>query len=45
VPLDLMLTDYYKERGWDQDSGRPEQETIERLGLSDLVRDYGPEDQ
>jgi aldehyde:ferredoxin oxidoreductase len=40
VPLELMLKDYYKERGWNQDSGLPEQETIERLGLIDLVRQY-----
>ncbi len=40
VPLNPMLKDYYEERGWNQDSGMPEQETIERLGLSDLVREY-----
>ncbi|HOG18774.1 MAG TPA: aldehyde ferredoxin oxidoreductase family protein [Syntrophales bacterium] len=39
VPLDLMLKDYYEQRGWNQDSGLPEKETIERLGLSDLVRE------
>jgi aldehyde:ferredoxin oxidoreductase len=40
VPLDRMLKDYYEERGWNQDSGLPKQETIERLGLSDLFREY-----
>lgn len=40
VPLELMLKDYYIERGWDQDSGLPAKETIERLGLSELVGQY-----
>jgi aldehyde:ferredoxin oxidoreductase len=35
-----MLKEYYEERGWNQGSGVPEQKTIERLGLSDLVGKY-----
>lgn len=36
VPLEPMKVDYYRERGWDQD-GIPTRETIDRLGLSDLI--------
>ncbi len=39
VPLERMLKDYYQERGWNEESGLPERETIERLGLADLVRE------
>ncbi len=32
VPLDYLIKDYYKERGWDE-RGYPKPETIKRLGL------------
>ena len=32
VPLDIMLPQYYKVRGWDED-GVPKEETIKRLGI------------
>jgi aldehyde:ferredoxin oxidoreductase len=33
VELDMMLTEYYNARGWDQDTGLPLKETLKRLGL------------
>ena len=33
VELEQMLNEYYEERGWDQKTGLPLQETLERLGL------------
>jgi aldehyde:ferredoxin oxidoreductase len=35
-PLDVMLADYYKIRGWDKDSN-PMPETLKRLGLDKIV--------
>ncbi|MHB8910003.1 MAG: aldehyde ferredoxin oxidoreductase family protein [Syntrophales bacterium] len=37
VPLERMLTEYYAERGWNEETGIPERGTIERLGLADLA--------
>ena len=34
VELDHMLDDYYRERGWDPETGLPKEETLERLGLA-----------
>lgn len=36
--LDMMLDEYYRFRGWDQD-GRPTAETIQRLELDEVVQD------
>ena len=33
IPFDEMLTAYYEIRGWDWETGRPNQEKIEELGL------------
>jgi aldehyde:ferredoxin oxidoreductase len=32
VNLDLMLSDYYEEMGWDE-NGRPKEETLKELSL------------
>jgi aldehyde:ferredoxin oxidoreductase len=32
-----MLDEYYESRGWDIDSGIPEESTLKRLGILDLV--------
>jgi aldehyde:ferredoxin oxidoreductase len=37
VPLGLMLAEYYRERGWDEETGVPDAKTIEALGLADVV--------
>jgi aldehyde:ferredoxin oxidoreductase len=39
VPLEQMLEEYYKERGWNK-NGIPKTETIRRLGLADLVDEF-----
>jgi len=31
-----MLDHYYRERGWDETTGVPKEETLKDLGLSDL---------
>jgi aldehyde:ferredoxin oxidoreductase len=33
-----MLSDYYRLRGWDIETGNPTRQTLENLGLEDLVR-------
>jgi len=35
---DEMRTTYYRLRGWDSDTGLPEEKTLERLGLRDVCR-------
>lgn len=37
VELDDMLDQYYLARGWDQETGIPEDKTLRRLGLGDAV--------
>jgi len=39
VDLDLMLDEYYAERGWDPATGHPTHETLRRLGLGFAVKD------
>ncbi len=39
VPLDKMLDDYYRARGWDLRTGNPTRKTLERLGLKDVADD------
>ncbi|ADB61239.1 Aldehyde ferredoxin oxidoreductase [Haloterrigena turkmenica DSM 5511] len=39
--FDALLERYYRYRGWDSE-GRPTRETIERLGLADVVDDATP---
>jgi aldehyde:ferredoxin oxidoreductase len=40
VPLDKMLVDYYQERGWDENTGIPKEETLKELGLIDLAEAF-----
>ena len=39
VDLDLMLDEYYTERGWDAATGHPTPDTLRRLGLGFAVTD------
>jgi len=39
VDLDLMLNEYYTERGWDAATGHPTPDTLQRLGLGFAVTD------
>lgn len=37
--FDLILNEYYQSRGWDEKTGLPKKETLERLGLQDIAED------
>lgn len=37
VPIESMLDDYYKARGWDLKTGNPTRDTLEKLGLKDVA--------
>ena len=36
---DALRRNYYRQMGWDEETGRPLPETLEALGLSDLTPD------
>ena len=38
--LDKMLDDYYQQRGWNVDSGIPNRETLNKLGLGFVINDF-----
>ncbi|KJS87545.1 MAG: hypothetical protein JM58_04205 [Peptococcaceae bacterium BICA1-8] len=38
--LEFMLDEYYASRGWDIETGKPTIDTIEKLGLTELLDDY-----
>ncbi|NIM92352.1 MAG: aldehyde ferredoxin oxidoreductase [Anaerolineales bacterium] len=38
-PFDEMIEAYYGARGWDSRSGRPTPDTLNRLGLSEMITD------
>lgn len=40
VKLEEMIPEYYRERGWDEKTGIPNDETLEKLGLSELVKEF-----
>jgi len=40
VELEAMLSEYYRLRGWDSD-GKPKDETLEKLGLRELLESSG----
>jgi aldehyde:ferredoxin oxidoreductase len=37
---DLIRETYYREMGWDTETGRPLPETLEKYGLTELVAQY-----
>jgi aldehyde:ferredoxin oxidoreductase len=39
--LDLMLAEYYSERGWDLESGKPSRAKLEALGLKYVADQLG----
>ncbi|MFW9836584.1 MAG: aldehyde ferredoxin oxidoreductase family protein [Candidatus Thorarchaeota archaeon] len=41
VEIDMMLNEYYQERGWDQNTGLPTKETLMKLGLLEDGRSAG----
>jgi aldehyde:ferredoxin oxidoreductase len=36
---ELIRNNYYQRMGWDPETGKPLPETLEKLGLADLVKD------
>jgi aldehyde:ferredoxin oxidoreductase len=32
-----VVTDYYAAHGWDEDTGRPKTETLEKLGIAEYA--------
>jgi len=41
IDVDNLKREYFQSMGWDADSGEPQEETLERLGLGQLIRDFG----
>lgn len=37
--MEILMKGYYRERGWDAETGKPTKETLERLGLSEVVKE------
>ena len=35
--MSIIMPEYYEARGWDPETGMPTAETLEALGLSDLL--------
>lgn len=40
VKLEEMLPEYYRERGWDEKTGIPNDQTLEKLGLNELAKEF-----
>jgi aldehyde:ferredoxin oxidoreductase len=40
VKLGEMLPEYYRDRGWDEATGVPDEETLQKLGLIELVKEF-----
>ena len=38
--LDIMLDDYYNQRGWDRETAIPEEKTLRRLGLDGVADEF-----
>ena len=38
--LDIMLDDYYQQRGWDIQSGIPKEEKLKELDLDFVIDDF-----
>ena len=41
LDVDNLAREYRQAMGWDPDSGRPDDDTLEKLGLAQLVKNYG----
>jgi aldehyde:ferredoxin oxidoreductase len=41
LDVDNLAREYHQAMGWDPDSGQPDDETLEKLGLAQLVKNYG----
>jgi aldehyde:ferredoxin oxidoreductase len=41
IDVDSLARDYRQAMGWDPDSGKPDDAMLEKLGLAQLVKNYG----
>jgi aldehyde:ferredoxin oxidoreductase len=41
IDVDNLKREYFQSMGWDPESGEPQQATLEELGLSQLIKDFG----
>jgi aldehyde:ferredoxin oxidoreductase len=41
IDVDSLAREYRQAMGWDPDSGKPEDTTLDKLGLTDLVKTFG----
>jgi aldehyde:ferredoxin oxidoreductase len=41
LDVDSLAREYRQAMGWDPDSGKPEESTLEKLGLMQLVKTHG----
>jgi aldehyde:ferredoxin oxidoreductase len=41
IDVDNLRREYFQSMGWDPDSGQPQPKTLQKLGLSQLVNDFG----
>ena len=41
IDVDKLRQEYFQSIGWDPDNGQPQPKTLEKLGLNQLVKDFG----
>ncbi len=41
IDVDSLARDYHQAMGWDPDSGKPQASTLEKLGLTELLKNHG----
>ena len=41
IDVDNLRQEYFQSMGWDPDSGQPQPETLEKLGLDSLINNFG----
>ena len=41
IDVDNLRREYFQSMGWDPDSGQPQPETLEKLGLGSLINNFG----
>jgi aldehyde:ferredoxin oxidoreductase len=41
LDVDNLAREYHQAMGWDSESGQPEKSTLEKLGLTQLVKAHG----
>jgi len=41
IDIDKLAREYRQAMGWDPESGKPQENTLDKLGLTQLVKAYG----